>query len=152
MMAPVSRSTQTARSEWPPSVAVVIQTCFPQTTGDDQPSPGMGVLNLTFCVSDHVCGRLVESLWPCWRGPRNWGQISPAAEGNAGRIKRIGRRGRIRRTLVGTEVSRGVSRPSVRLRYTVRTTLLHRSREGTAMLYRLALPLMLVALVTSALP
>src|SRR5690348_2377180 len=47
-------------------------------TGEDQPSPAIGVFHFTFSDSDQVVGRPVESECPSQWGPRNWGQLSPA--------------------------------------------------------------------------
>src|SRR5687768_8232959 len=56
------------------SIAVVIQTRPPATTGVDQPTPGVLVFQATFRPSPHVSGspRAVECPWP--PGPRNSGQ------------------------------------------------------------------------------
>src|SRR5436190_23668381 len=51
------------------------------STGDDQPSPEMGVFQATFLVLDHCTGtgrlRALECPWPS--GPRNCGQSSACA-------------------------------------------------------------------------
>ena len=54
----------------PGAVAVVIQICLPQMTGDDQPLPWMAVFQTTFSVSLQVTGRPCESLRPSAVGPR----------------------------------------------------------------------------------
>src|SRR4051794_14703256 len=69
---------QSAKSSRPSSVAELSQIWLPQMTGEDQARPWMAVFHLTFCDSDQVVGRLLESVVPWPVGPRNWGQFSSA--------------------------------------------------------------------------
>src|SRR5258706_15155023 len=72
---PAAGSTQTARSDLPPSVAVVSQRCLSAITGEDQPRPSIGSFHLMFSEeSVHFTGAAVtfDSPWPS--GPRNCGQ------------------------------------------------------------------------------
>src|SRR4051794_41853506 len=80
---PESRSTQMALRVLPSAGAVVIQTCLPSTTGDDQPLPGMGVFQVTFSFffSSQVIGRPVAFETPEPLGPRN---IVPSSSARAG--------------------------------------------------------------------
>src|SRR6185503_6376075 len=73
-MAPVFRSTEIARNDFPSSVAVVSQMRSPWTTGDDHPFPGIATFQRTFFVSLHVSGSPCSSDTPCPVGPRNCGQ------------------------------------------------------------------------------
>src|SRR5579872_2881668 len=51
----------------------------PQTTGEDQPVPGMSVFQATFSVVLQVSGSLGFSVTPVDSGPRNWGHWSIVA-------------------------------------------------------------------------
>ena len=73
-IAPLFRSIEIARSDFPSSVAVVSQMRSPWTTGDDQPFPGIATFQRTFLFSLHVNGSPVSSETPCPVGPRNCGQ------------------------------------------------------------------------------
>src|SRR6185436_20498578 len=73
-IAPVFRSTEIARNDFPSSVAVVSQMRSPWTTGDDHPLPGIATFQRTFFVSLHVSGSPCSSDTPCPVGPRNCGQ------------------------------------------------------------------------------
>src|SRR5688572_19679133 len=55
-------------------VAAVMNTRVPQTTGDDQPTPGTSETHSTFSVLDHLTGRLGWSDTGLELGPRNLGQ------------------------------------------------------------------------------
>src|SRR6185436_16169913 len=79
-IAPVFRSTEIARNDFPSSVAVVSQIRSPWTTGDDHPFPGIATFQRTFFVSLHVSGSPCSSDTPCPVGPRNCGQ-SEASKG-----------------------------------------------------------------------
>ena len=48
---------------------------FSQTTGEDQPSPGIGVFQAMFSVSLHLVGSLFSDETPCLVGPRKPGQF-----------------------------------------------------------------------------
>ena len=62
-----------------PSVnTVVINTCFPHTTGEDQPRPGMSCFHTIFSVVLQRSGRSACSATPIASGPRNCGQLSTA--------------------------------------------------------------------------
>ena len=74
---PDSRSTHTAYSFDPLSVAVVIQIWSPQITGELQALPWIGVFQAMFSLSDQVTGRPVAVDMPSPEGPRNSGQFSP---------------------------------------------------------------------------
>src|SRR5258707_1045552 len=78
---PVSRWQQTAKSVLPSSVALVTHTWLPQTTGDDQALPGIGVFQTTFSVSLHLSGKLVAAEQPLAVGPRNSGQLVESVGG-----------------------------------------------------------------------
>src|SRR5476651_2167788 len=80
MIFPLSRSTQITESSLPSGVPVVIQICFPQMTGEDQPLPWIAVFHATFLVSLHSRGRPLASAWPSPLGPRNSAQLSLGAE------------------------------------------------------------------------
>src|SRR5215813_10643842 len=73
-MAPLFRSTEKAREDFPSSVAVVSQIRSPWTTGDDQPRPGIGTFQRILEVSLQLSGRPCSSEVPCPVGPRNCGQ------------------------------------------------------------------------------
>src|SRR5262249_36271993 len=76
MIFPLRRSTQIAKRFLPSTGAVVSQICFPQTTGEDQPLPWMGVFQRMFCFSLQRVGRPVALAWPLPCGPRYSGQLS----------------------------------------------------------------------------
>src|SRR5258707_397562 len=65
-------------SSLPSLVPVVIQTCFPSTTGDDQPRSWTGVFQTTFLVSLHSTGlprEWSETKNVVWKTPvhdRGW--------------------------------------------------------------------------------
>src|SRR6185503_9638720 len=75
-MAPVLRSTQIARRDFPSSVAVVSQMRSPRIAGEDHPLPGIAIFHLTFFDSLQVRGSPRSSEIPCPVGPRNSGQSS----------------------------------------------------------------------------
>src|SRR5438128_1387049 len=85
-MRPVARSRHRANSFLASGCAVVTQTWLSQTTGEDQPLPGIAAFQRTFSVSLQVIGRPVASAWPSACGPRNAGQLPAIA--TAGDIKR----------------------------------------------------------------
>src|SRR5688572_21167017 len=58
----------------PSSVAVVNQIWLSQTTGEDQPRPGVGTFQRMFSVSLQRVGRGVGPAWPFQLGPRKSGQ------------------------------------------------------------------------------
>src|SRR5688572_18287366 len=76
-MLPDFASIETTRQEVPFSVAVVRKTRSFQTTGDDQPSPGMAVFQTIFDWACQCCGRFFSVDVPCRVGPRKPGQFSP---------------------------------------------------------------------------
>src|SRR4051812_24192721 len=77
---PVFLSTQTADSFVASGVALLTQTWSPHTTGDDHALPSTGVFHATFSVSLQLTGKpLAPSAIPCPPGPRNCGQLPPAA-------------------------------------------------------------------------
>ena len=53
---PLASSTPSTRSERPLLIAVVIQACVGESTGELQPSPGSAVFQRTFSVSLHFSG------------------------------------------------------------------------------------------------
>src|SRR5207249_4593130 len=75
------------KSSFPSGVAVVSQSCWSQTTGDDQPRPEMGVFQRTFLDSLHWRANPRASAWPAPDGPRNSGQFSPAARAELHRTR-----------------------------------------------------------------
>ena len=60
--------------------AEVRKILLPQTTGEDQPQPGMSVFQTTFSVSLHVSGSVLPSPSPSDCAPRNCGQLIVSAE------------------------------------------------------------------------
>src|SRR5437762_1254988 len=73
-----------AKKSWPSSVALVIQTCPPITTGVDHPLYGISVPHFTLFVSLQRSGSPIGLLpgaetWPSPVGPRNSGQSARAA-------------------------------------------------------------------------
>src|SRR3954464_9599482 len=74
MVLPLFPSTHTADRSLPSSGAVVIQTCLPQMTGDDQPLPWIAVFQRTFSDSDQRKGA-ADAAWPSAVGPRKAGQF-----------------------------------------------------------------------------
>ena len=78
-ISPLFASTQITCAERPSSVADVTNTRSSQTTGDDQPCPGIGVFHATFFSSDHSVGTFGSEEMPCPVGPRNRGQFSAFA-------------------------------------------------------------------------
>src|SRR5207253_585134 len=73
---PVSQSAHRANNWRPSSVAVVIQSCLSQITGEDQARPWIGVFHFTFCSSLQFTGNPVFSEEASPRGPRNCGQFN----------------------------------------------------------------------------
>ena len=64
------------------AVTVVRKTRLPQTTGLDQPRPGMSVTHSTFSVVLHVSGRFGLSATAAFMvGPRKCGQLSSPSAG-----------------------------------------------------------------------
>src|SRR5262245_28768364 len=92
---PLSRSRQIAHWAVPSSRAVVTQTCWPRTTGDDQPLSWMGVFQTTLVLSSQVVGRPVELERPVPLGPRNWAQLPSASRVTGKRRTREARRVRM---------------------------------------------------------
>src|SRR5207247_2311255 len=82
--------TQMTNSFLPSTVAVVIQICFPQMTGEDQPLSWMATFHLMFSVSLQRIGKPTASARPSPDGPRNSGQLSPplAAEPKTAAMKK----------------------------------------------------------------
>ena len=71
-------------SSSPSLMTVVRKMRSPQTTGDDQPSPGTGVFQTTFSVVLQVSGsRGSSSTVDMASAPRKAGQFSDAAAGGA---------------------------------------------------------------------
>ena len=65
-------------------MTVVRKTRLPQTTGLDQPRPGISVTHSTFSVVLHVSGRFGLSATAAFMvGPRKCGQLSPPPAGCA---------------------------------------------------------------------
>jgi hypothetical protein len=68
-----------ACSSCPSLVTVVTMTRLPQTMGQDQPRPGISVLQTMFSVTLQRSGSPVAADIPAEPGPRNWGQFSWAS-------------------------------------------------------------------------
>src|SRR6266851_5171231 len=66
----------------------------PQTTGDDQPLPGISAFHTTLRVALHVSGSAGSSATPVDWGPRNCGQCSLATSGTR-KPNRMGTRARM---------------------------------------------------------
>src|SRR5207302_2252106 len=65
----------------PPPTTLVTKILSPQTTGEDQPRPGMAVLQTTLRLPLQVSGRPASSVVPSAWAPRNCGQLLSAADG-----------------------------------------------------------------------
>src|SRR5438552_91367 len=63
--------------------AEVINTLSPQTTGDDQPRPGILAFHRTFLSAAHSAGSCVSVDTPLAFGPRNCGQSALRAAGGS---------------------------------------------------------------------
>src|SRR5262245_41470976 len=66
-----------ATGSLPSLTTVVRNTLSPQTTGDDQPRPGIGVCQTTFSEGPHWSGRVgLSAAMPRDWAPRNCGQLA----------------------------------------------------------------------------
>jgi hypothetical protein len=61
---PSAALSRSARSEQSPSAAAVSQIRPPAITGEDQPRPGIAVLQAMFSESLQKTGRSTSSEWP----------------------------------------------------------------------------------------
>src|SRR6266498_5146280 len=61
-----------------PSIAVVRNTLFAQTTGEEWPRPAIAVFHLMFLVTLHSAGRFFSVEIPRPPGPRHCGQFGVA--------------------------------------------------------------------------
>jgi hypothetical protein len=77
---PLLRSRQRTRHWVALSVAVVTKMRLPQTTGEDQPAPGMDVFQTTFDVALQCSGSFFSEEIPWPVGPRKRGQFSADSE------------------------------------------------------------------------
>ena len=81
--------------------AVVTKTLLPQTTGCDQPAPGISTFQRMFWLVLHCVARLALTTMPLPSGPRHPGQSLPIARLEENRIPRNGIHESFRRWCAG---------------------------------------------------